>query len=357
MSRNNIIIALIVVLIIVGAIYFVNQDGGGEEEQQQGPKQLKVGMVTDVGGLGDQSFNDAAWRGLKRARDEFGVEINVIESNNMNDYVPNLSSLADQGYDMAWAIGFLMLDSLKTVAESYPDTTFGMIDGTVDQDNVASITFKEEEGSYLAGIAAGLKTETNKIGFIGGMETPLIQKFEAGYRAGINEANPAAELFVGYTGAFDDPQAGKELAFTQFNQGADVIYHASGACGIGVIKAAKEEGLYAIGVDSPQNQLAPDNVLTSMVKRVDNAVYKEVKALYEDRFEPGHRVYGLEENGVGLYQEQADKMLSEEILNQVDEYKQKIIDGEITVPSNPGEIKESPGNQNNTSDQTGTPGD
>ena len=335
MSRNNLIITILVIaVVIIGAIFFMNQG----EEQQQVAEDFKAGMVTDVGGLGDQSFNDAAWRGLERAKEDLGVEINVIESGNMSDYVPNLTSLADQDYDIVWAIGFLMHDALKEVAEKNPDTKFGLIDSTVDLDNVASVTFKEHEGSFLAGVVAGLKSETNKVGYIGGMETPLIQKFEAGYRAGVKAVNPDAKVFVGYTGAFDDPQAGKELAFTQFNQGADIIYHASGACGIGVIKAAKEEGLYAIGVDSPQNHLAPEHVLTSMVKRIDNAVYKIVNEHYDGNFKSGHTALGLAEDGVGIYREQAEKMLSDEIIDTVDEYKQKIIDGDLEVPQSPDEL-------------------
>lgn len=299
---------------------------------------FKVGMVTDVGGLGDQSFNDSAWRGLKRAEEEFGIEINVIESNTMTDYVPNLSSFAEQGYDMVWAIGFLMTDALTEVSAMYPDVHFGLIDSVVEAPNVVNALFDEHEGSFLVGVVAGMRSETNKVGYIGGMEMPLIKKFEAGYRAGVKAVNPDAEVYVAYTGSFDDPQAGKELALTQFDQGADVIYHASGACGIGVIKAANEKGLYAIGVDSPQYHLAPANVLTSMIKRVDVAVYNEVKKLYEGNFEPGTHVYGLADNGVGIYREQAENMLSDEILNTVDNYKQKIIDGEITVPTHPDEL-------------------
>lgn len=335
MSRNNLIITiLIIAVVIIGAIFFMNQG----EDQKQAVDNFKAAMVTDVGGLGDQSFNDAAWRGLERAKEDLDIDINVIESGNMSDYTPNLTSLVDQNYDITWAIGFLMHDSLKEVAEKNPDAKFGIVDSVVDLDNVASVTFKEHEGSFLAGVVAGLKSETGKVGYIGGMETPLIQKFETGFRAGVKAVKPDTKIFIGYTGAFDDPQAGKELAFTQFNQGADVVFHASGACGIGVIKAAKEEGLYAIGVDSPQNHLAPEHVLTSMVKRIDNAVYKIVKEHVEGDFKAGHTAYGLAENGVGIYREQAEKMLSDEILNTVDEYKQKIIDGEIEVPQSPDNL-------------------
>ncbi len=299
---------------------------------------FKVGMVTDVGGLGDQSFNDSAWRGLKMAEEEFGIDINVIESNSMTDYVPNLSSLAEQDYDMVWAVGFLMTDALTEVSKMYPDVTFGMIDAVVENPNVVSVTFAEHEGSFLAGVAAAMKSEKDVVGFVGGMEMPLIKKFEAGYRAGVKAVNPDTKVLIGYTGAFDDPGAGKELALTQFSQGADVVYHAAGACGIGVIKAAQEQGLYAIGVDSPQFHLAPEHVLTSMIKRIDVAVFKEISALYNGNFEAGHRPYGLNENGVGLYRPQAKKMLSEETLEAVDNYKQQIINGEIEVPTSPEDL-------------------
>ncbi|ACL68828.1 BMP family lipoprotein [Halothermothrix orenii] len=335
MKRSNLILTiLIVAIIIAGAVYYLNQ---GEEEQAV-KDTFKVGMVTDVGGLGDQSFNDAAYRGLKRAEEELGIEIEVVESNAMTDYVPNLSSLAEQDYDMVWAIGFLMMDALNQVAEMYPDTTFGLVDAVVDKPNVASVTFKEEEGSFLVGLIAGKMTETGKVGYVGGMEMPLIQKFQAGYEAGVKAANPDAEIMIGYTGAFDDPAAGKELALTQFGQGADIIYHASGACGIGVIEAAEEKGLYAIGVDSPQAHLAPENVLTSMVKRVDVAVYNEVKSLYEGNFEPGHKIYGLAENGVGP-SEHANEMVPEDVMELVEEYKEKIINGEYTVPTKPEDVE------------------
>jgi basic membrane protein A len=301
-------------------------------------QEFKVGMVTDVGGLGDESFNDSAWRGLQRAAEDFDVEINVIESNTMTDYTPNLSSLAEQGYDLVWGVGFLFTDAMGEVAAMYPNVNFGIIDAVVEGDNVVSITFDEHTGSFLAGVVAGMRTETDKVGFIGGMEMPLIKKFEAGFRAGVKAVNPNAEVSIAYTGAFDDPQAGKELAFTQYDQGVDVIYHASGACGIGVIKAANERGLYAIGVDSPQNHLAPSNVLTSMIKIVDNAVYNEIKKLVEGNFESGLQAYGLDDDGVGIYRPQAENMLSQEILNTVDDYKQRIIDGEIEVPTHPDQL-------------------
>lgn len=259
----------------------------------------KVAMVTDIGGLGDQSFNDAAYAGLQRAGKELGVEIKVVESKKMDDYETNLSNLADQKFDEIWAIGFLMADALKNVAKRYPNVKFGIIDSFVDVPNVMSVTFKEEEGSFLQGVLAGKLTKTNVIGFVGGMEFPLIIKFESGFIAGVKAVNPKARVLVGYTGKFDDPGKGKELAMTQFSQGADVIYHASGACGIGVIEAAKEKKLLAIGVDSDQSKLAPTAVLSSMMKRVDNGVFSGAKALVDGKWKAGLTVMGLKEDGVG----------------------------------------------------------
>ncbi|MGE5553880.1 MAG: BMP family lipoprotein [Betaproteobacteria bacterium] len=259
----------------------------------------KIAMVTDIGGLGDQSFNDAAYRGLQRAGKELGMEIKVVESKKMDDYETNLSNLADQKYDEVWAIGFLMADALKNVAKRYPNTRFGIIDAVVDAPNVMSVVFKEEEGSFLQGVLAAKMTKTNVIGYIGGMEFPLIIKFESGFIAGVKAVNPKARVLVGYTGKFDDPGKGKELAMTQFSQGADIIYHASGACGIGVIEAAKEKKLYAIGVDSDQSHLAPAAVISSMLKRVDNGVFMGAKALAEGKWKAGTVVLGLKEDGVG----------------------------------------------------------
>ncbi len=301
-------------------------------------KDMKVAVVTDVGGLGDQSFNDAAYRGLKQVEKELGAKITVVESKKMDDYETNLRSLADQKYDMIWAIGFLMTDALKNVAPQYPNTKFGIIDSVVDAPNVLSVTFKEEEGSFLQGVIAGLTTKTNKIGFIGGMEFPLIIKFESGFRAGVKAVNPKAQVFVAYTGKFDDPGKGKEVAMTQFSQGADIIYHAAGACGIGVIEAAKEKKLYAIGVDSDQSPLAPNNVVSSMLKRVDVGVFEGSKQVIQGTFKGGVQVLGLKENGVGTAFSKGVK-LPASTLKKHDEFAKQIASGKLKVPSTREELK------------------
>lgn len=300
-------------------------------------KQIKIGMVTDVGGLGDQSFNDSAYAGLKMIEKE-GVKITVVESAMMTDYVTNLSSLAEQGYDMVWAIGFLMQDALTEVAKQYPKTKFGIIDAEVNLPNVTSVLFKEHEGSFLVGVLAGMKTKTNKVGFIGGMDFPLIHKFEVGFIAGVKAVNPKAEVLIGYTGVFDDANKGKELALTQYSQGADVIYHASGACGIGVIKAAEEKKLYAIGVDSPQNHLSPNYVISSMLKRVDNGVYAVSKDLLKGVWKPGTKTLGLKDNGVG-FEQVASKFFTKDQIQIVNGYAKRIIAGDVKVPATREELK------------------
>lgn len=303
----------------------------------------KIAMVTDIGGLGDQSFNDAAYRGLQRAAKELGMEIKVVESKKMDDYETNLSNLADQKYDEIWAIGFLMTDALNNVAKRYPNTKFGIIDSVVDQPNVMSVVFKEEEGSFLQGVLAGLMTKSNIIGFVGGMEFPLIIKFESGFRAGVKAVNPKARVLVGYTGKFDDPGKGKELAMTQYSQGADIIYHASGACGIGVIQAAKEKKLLAIGVDSDQAHLAPSAVLSSMLKRVDTGVFMGAKALVEGKWKAGVTVLGLKEDGVGTgfgidrFPKDGVKVPAE-VRKKHDEFVKRIESGKLVVPATREEL-------------------
>lgn len=300
-------------------------------------KSLKIAMVTDIGGLGDQSFNDAAYRGMLQAQRELGAEIKVIESKKMDDYEPNLRNLAEQKYDLIWAIGFLMTDAVKNVAKQYPDVHFGIIDSVVEAPNVMSVTFKEEEGSFLVGVIAGMTTKKNIIGFVGGMEFPLIQKFEAGFKAGVKAVNPKARVLAAYTGSFNDPAKGKELALAQHSAGADVIYHASGACGIGVIEAAKEKKFWAIGVDSDQHHLAPNNVLTCMIKRVDVGVFTGAKAVAEGKFKPGLVVLGLKENGVG-YCSSTSKTASSQAIAKADEWAKNIISGKIKVPEVPKDV-------------------
>jgi len=321
--KRNLILSLVLVLVLSLGV-----------AAAAAPKSV---MVTDVGGLGDQSFNDAAWRGLNRAKEELGVDIAVVESSMMTDYEPNLSNLAESGADLIWAVGFLMTDAVENVASLYPNTKFGLIDAVVDEPNVLSFTFKDHEASYLAGVFAAMWTETGKIGFIGGMDVPVIERFESGFRAGVKATKPDAEILIGYAGNFNDPGKGKELALTQYNQGADIIYHAAGATGLGLIEAAKETGKWAIGVDSDQTVLDPEHVVASMLKRVDNAVFYGVEALVNDEFVATHLELGLAEGGVGLAYSKGIE-IPESILTAVEAANEDIVSGKIEVPGTRAEL-------------------
>ncbi len=322
-------------------------DAGGDDTSD-----VRVGLALDVGGLGDKSFNDAANRGLQQAIDEGLVaeeNTKLIETNQTgSNRDANMVNLADSGYDLVLGIGFSFSPAVDEIAGDYPDQYFGIVDGfAAEADNVANLTFKEHEGSFLVGAAAAMKSETGTIGFLGGQEgTGLIEKFEAGYVAGAKAVDPDIEVLVEYIGdsvqAFVDVTKGEALSEKMYDQGADVIYHASGQSGLGLFKAAVAADKYAIGVDSDQSLTAsPEErelILTSMLKRVDTAVYNAIKQVVEDDWESGTQVYGLADEGVDYavneFNDNED-LLSEEIQTKLEELKQQIIDGEITVPEKP----------------------
>ncbi len=325
-------------------------DGGGGDSEG---RDIKVGVALDVGGLGDKSFNDAANRGLQQAIEDGLVSeenAKLLETNqtgsNRDDNVVNL---ADAGYDLIVAVGFAFSSGIDTIAGDYPDTRFAVVDGfAAEAPNVSNLTFKEHEGSFLVGAAAAMKSKTGTIGFLGGQEgTGLIEKFEAGYEAGAKAVNPDIKILVEYIGdsveAFVDPTKGEALSEKMYDQGADVVYHAAGQSGLGLFKAAVAADKLAIGVDSDQSLTASpeerDLILTSMLKRVDTAVYDVILQVAEGEFQSGTQVFGLEEEGVDYAVNQYNdnpELLSEDIQNQLEEYKQQIIDGEIEVPTEPG---------------------
>jgi basic membrane protein A len=308
--------------------------GGGGGAAEGGDESFKAAIVTDTAGLGDQSFNDSAKRGLDRAAAELGIETQVYETSQPSDYEPSLAQAPGQGSDITFAIGFLMTDALTNVAPQNPEAKFAIIDSVVEAGNVVSLNFKEEEGSFLVGAVAGLMTKSNKVGFMGGLEVPLIKKFEAGFRAGVQTVNPNAEVLVNYAGDFNDPGKGKEIALSQYADGADVIYHASGGTGLGLFQAAQEKGagFWAIGVDSDQYNLAPENTLTSMMKQVDVAVFETIKAAQAGNFKAGTSIFGLKEGGVGLAPTTSNNT-PQEVIDQVNALGEKIKAGEFTVPA------------------------
>ncbi|MEO5989508.1 MAG: BMP family ABC transporter substrate-binding protein [Candidatus Eisenbacteria bacterium] len=310
-----------------------------------GTTPFKVGLVFDVGGRGDKSFNDAAYAGLERAQKELGVEFATLETSEGTDREAQMRQFAAGDAQIIFGVGFLFTDDIKTLAREFPAKKFACVDFTVTEGeslpaNLAALKFREEEGSYLVGALAGLLTKTNKVGFVGGMEIPLIRKFQAGYMAGVKAVNPKAQVLVKYAGntgsAFKDPTKGHELGLSEYHSGADIIFHASGSTGLGVFEAARELKKLAIGVDSDQYDEAPGFILTSMVKRVDTAVFDTIRDLKNDQWAGGVHVFGLSDAGVKwVYDERNKAMIPAEVKAKVDALQADIIAGRITVPTQP----------------------
>jgi len=304
---------------------------------------LRVGLVLDVGGLGDKSFNDGAYQGLKRAEGELDLETRFIEPGDGSDRESALRQLAAAGYDLVIGVGFIFTDDILAAAERFPGVKFGCIDMSVSPGqkvppNLVGLRFREEQGSFLVGAVAALVSKTHRVGFVGGMDIPLIHKFEAGYRAGVAKVCPECVVLVAYAGtepkAFADPATGKELALAQYDQGADIIFHAAGKTGQGVFNAAMARGKLAIGTDADQFAEAPCCVVTSMVKRVDVAVEETIKAVAAGKFVGGVRELGLAENGVGyVYDEHNAHWIDDKTHETVEGLRRQIIEGEIVVPS------------------------
>ena len=304
-----------------------------------GPEKLKVGIVYDTGGIGDKSFNDSAAQGIEKAKSDLGVEVVQIESKDVKDYASNLRELAEKGCKIVFAVGINMQDALTTVAGEFPNTKFAIIDGDVAAPNVRCLKFKEEEGSFLVGYLAGLMTKTNKLGFVGGQKIPLIEKFQFGYQAGAKTANPNVTILEPkYVGSWDDIDTAKVTANILFAGGADIVYHAAGRAGLGVIRAAAANKKFAIGVDGDQDGVEPGFVLTSMIKHVDVSVFETISELKDGKFEAGAHVYDLKSGGVGYSSLSYTKdRVGAENLSKLEAVKQLVIDGKIVVPTTPAE--------------------
>jgi len=352
----------------------------GLPDAPKADKPLVVGLVTDVGGRGDQSFNDSALRGLETwaagarfvsgsyeklpaaARDTtipaelkeritpLNVKPLVVQSKAQEDYQPNLQLLVDQGAALTVGVGFMLENAVEAVAKANPQAKFLLIDSPVMDakgapvklPNVRTIVFREEEGSYLVGALAGLVAK-EKVCFVGGMEIPLIKKFEAGYRAGVKTTNAKAQVLVQYTGSFDNVSAGKQVAQDLLAKGCEVLFQAAGSDGNGAIQAVKEareagKAVFVIGVDSDQSHLAPDAVLTSMMKRVDLAVYQAAKDLADARFTAEDVVMGLKEGGVTYAPVTVGLAGKDAVLAQVEALRAKVVAGRVKVPSNPADV-------------------
>jgi basic membrane protein A len=337
---------IIIMLSVLATLLFVVSCGSkeaakpaeGKTEAKAPAGALKVGIVYSTGGKGDKSFNDSAFRGLERAQKELGITFSEYEPKDAGaESLNQLRQYAESGeYGLIIAVGFSMKDSLIAVAKEFPEQKFAIIDERVtDMPNVASLNFKEEEGSFLMGAVAAMMSKTNTIGFVGAIEVPLIKKFEAGFIQGAKYVKPDIKeigIYVGGSNAFGDAAAGKAKAETLIQQKADVIYHAAGGTGLGVFQAAKEKGIYAIGVDSNQDNIAPGVILTSMMKNVDVAVFNLIKEVTGGTFKAQVYEFGIKENGVGATQFEFTKdKIGAENLKKLDEIKAKIVSGEIKV--------------------------
>lgn len=301
---------------------------------------VRLAMVTDTGGLGDQSFNDGAYRGLLDAKRDLHADIAVLQSRSAADYQPNLTVLANKEYDEIFAVGFLMAQDVDEVASRFPSRNFAIIDAVVAEPNVASITFREQEGSFLAGVAAAYASKTKTIAFVGGIDIPLLRKFEAGYTAGARQIDPAIDVLVKYVGSFDDPAAGKEIAGVLLSQNADVIYVAAGKAGLGAIDQIKTHpGTYAIGVDVDQDALAPGKILTSMVKRVDVGVLTVSRIAATGKVPHGHIELGLKQGAIGLTDfKYTRSALTPAQFHEIDVLRSAIITGRIVPPTTREEL-------------------
>ena len=297
---------------------------------------ISPAVVFDMGGKFDKSFNQGVYDGVERFKEESGTDYREFEVTNETQREQAIRRMAQRGADPILGIGFAQADPLAAVAADFPDTRFTLIDGVVDLPNVQSIVFKEHEGSFLVGMLAAMASESGQVGFVGGMDIPLIRRFACGYEQGVKHADATTDVIQNMTGttpaAWNDPGRGSELAKGQFDRGVDVIYAAAGGTGVGVYQAAADGGEYAIGVDSNQNYLHPGTMLTSMLKRVDNAAYETFQSAADGTWEPGVKVLGLAEDGVGYAVDEFNEdLVTEDMLGAVEEAKAQIVSGELEV--------------------------
>ena len=322
-------LATLAMATVVSASLLVGCSGSKESAKDD---KITVAMITDVAGVNDQSFNQSAWEGLQRAEKELGIEVKYLESKQDSDYATNIETLVDEDVDLILGVGMKLADAIKEGAELYPDQNFVLVDEEIDASNVKNILFKAEESAYLAGLIAGKTTKTNNVGFIGGIQTPVVSRFEYGYKAGVKEANENANVSVQYAGTFSDAAKGKSIANQMYGNGSDIILAAAGGTGLGSIESAKEQNKYAIGVDRDQSDLAPENVLTSAVKKLNVASYDLVKDLVEGTFKGGaEKVYGLKEGGVGIV-ENTKNLIPQDVMDYVNKEANKVKNGEIKIP-------------------------
>jgi basic membrane protein A and related proteins len=299
--------------------------------------EFRVGLVLDRGGKDDKSFNASAFAGASRAKEKLGVSLKVVEATDDNAFEPLLRAFAQRGSDLIIGVGFAQKEAVARVAARFPLVHFAIVDAAVEAPNVRSLLFEEHEGAYLVGAIAALTSKSGKVGFVGGMDIPLIHRFALAYEAGARHINTQAVVFVNYVGvtseAWNNPPKGKELALSQYSRGADVIFAAAGASGLGVFDAAEEENKFVIGCDSNQNWIKPGRVLTSMLKRVDEAVFATIAESQSGKFSGATRRFGLADKGVDYAVDQFNAtILTKPVRQKAEELKVQIIGGKIQVP-------------------------
>ncbi len=327
------------------ALLFIHPSGAAQPPTSEG---LDVGVVFDVGGRGDKSFNDGAFLGGERAEKELGARVRFIEPGEGSDREAGLRLLAAEEMDLVIGVGFIFTDDLTALAKEYPNVNFAGVDYALSTDstgavippppNLAALKFREEQGSFLVGALAALVGKSKRVGFVGGMDIPLIHKFEAGYRAGVRQVCPDCTVVAQYAGvtpeAFRNPGRGKELALAQYQSGVNVIFHASGSTGLGVFEAARQTGKLAVGVDADQYAEAPGFILTSMVKGVDASVFDAIKRVKDRAFKGGIYQFGLAEEGVGyIFDDNNRKLIPDSVRARLEDLRERIIAGKIVVPS------------------------
>lgn len=339
MNRRKFSSVLVAMFMIAVILNGCTGGGGGTDKG----KALKVAMVTDKGGINDLSFNQSSWEGLQKAKKDLGVEVSFMESSQESDYSSNLENLYDQGNDLIFGIGNTLGDKVKEAADTNTEQKYSNIDFAYDEPipkNLLGITFRDQEPAFLVGYIAGKMTKTNKVGFVGGMEISVIFRFESGFMAGVKTANKDCEVIVQYAGDWGDTAKGKAIANQMYQNGADIIFHAAGYTGTGVIEAAEENKKYVIGVDKDQKAIMGKNsIITSAVKKVDQAIYSIVKDLKEGKWAGGTNIeFGLTEGAVGIAPTSKDSV-PQEILDEVSKLEKDIVAGKVKVPASREEFK------------------
>lgn len=318
-------------LFLMSLLVVIMLSACSQKSEEETKERVKIGVMLSDAGLGDQSFSDIAFEGLERARDELNIAFDYRELEFSGTYKQGLEELVAEGQDLIIGIGFTVQEDMEAVAAAYPDEQFLLIDAVSDLPNVHNITFKEDEGSYLLGALAAMKSDSNTIGFIGGVENEVIERFETGFKAGAKQVNPDAEVLSVFAGDFGDDQLGASIANDMIRQGADFIYPAAGFTGVGAILAAQKAGVHAFGVDSDQFFLAEDTIVSSMLKRVDTAVYQAIEEIAETgKLSEKDKVLGIKENGVSLAPIRVVNLTVQE-QKQIEDIQQELADGQLTI--------------------------